>query len=312
MKQLQKLKKKLRSGLITLEGLDKDELMVLLQHAQRFKDGYTPQSLEGKIVASLFFEASTRTRLSFESAIQRLGGRVIGFSEPGSTSLASKNESFVDTLKIIAAYCDAIVMRHPNDGASKLADELLSIPVINAGDGANLHPTQTLLDLFTIYETQGTLEGVNLALMGDLKYSRTIRSLLEIAVLFNMRIFCISSPEFQLSQQRREFLDEHHITYSCHESVTEVIDQIDILYLTRLQKERFENVSRETRNLSITIPQLFGAKENLRILHPLPRNEEIPPEIDNTPYAYYFEQARNGLFARMALLDIVLGSHDEE
>ncbi|MBS9781196.1 MAG: aspartate carbamoyltransferase [Gammaproteobacteria bacterium] len=306
---MQILQKKLKHGLITLSNLDKNEILQIVQHAQKFKDGYNTDSLSGRTIASLFFESSTRTRLSFETAIQKLGGNVIGFSEPSNTSLGSKNESIVDTLKIIGAYSDAIVMRHPNDGASKLAQEVLSIPIINAGDGGNLHPTQTLLDLFTIYETQGTLENINLALMGDLKYSRTIRSLLEIAVLFNMKIFFIADEVFYPNKQYLEILEHHNISYSFHDSISEVISELDIMYITRLQKERFKQVSKKIKNLILEPQELATAKDNLRILHPLPRNEEIPITIDDTPYAYYFQQARNGLFVRMALLDIIMGEH---
>ncbi len=306
-----KLQQKLKKGLITLSGLDKADIIQILQHAQKFKDGYSTDCLSNRIIASLFFEASTRTRLSFESAIQRLGGRIIGFSDPTNTSLGSKNESIVDTLRMIEAYSDLIVMRHPSDGASKLAQEVLSIPIVNAGDGGNLHPTQTLLDLFTIYETQGTLENINLALMGDLKYSRTIRSLLEMAVFFNMKIFFIANEEFRPHKQYVEMLERHNIAYSFHNKVTDVVSELDILYLTRLQKERFEDSNKKIKNLSLTLKQLANAKDNLRILHPLPRNEEIPLAIDDIPYAYYFEQARNGLYVRMALLDIIMGEHND-
>ncbi len=304
---MQQIKNKLASGLITLAGLDQNEILQILQHAQKFKDGYTTDSLSQRIVASLFFEASTRTRLSFESAIQRLGGKVIGFSEPSSTSLGSKNESIVDTLKVIESYSDLIVMRHPNDGASKLAHEVLNIPIINAGDGGNLHPTQTLLDLFTIYETQGTLNNINLALMGDLKYSRTIRSLLEMAVLFNMKIFFICHEEFRPHPKALDVLINNNIEFSFCDDVEQVIDTLDILYMTRLQKERFNRISKNTRNIVLKAKHLDNAKDNLKILHPLPRNEEIPIDIDELPYAYYFQQAQNGLYVRMALLDIILG-----
>ncbi len=304
------LAQKLTNGLITLSGLDREDILRILRHSQKFKDGYTPKSLENRIVASLFFEASTRTRLSFESAVQRLGGQVIGFSEASNTSLASKNESFADTLEIIAGYCDAVVMRHPNDGSAQLAQDLLSIPILNGGDGTHLHPTQTLLDLFSIFETQGTLAGIHLGLMGDLRYSRTIQSLLETAVMFNMQLSFISDDDFQPSQQQLDWLKANNVTFSLHNDIHNAIAELDVLYVTRLQKERFVNNSTDVQNLIVTTDDLRNAKNNLKILHPLPRNEEIPNDVDDTPFAYYFQQAKNGLFVRMALLDLIFSNKD--
>ncbi len=305
------LAQKLKNGLITLSDWDKEEILQLLAHTQKFKDGYNPKSLENRIVASLFFEASTRTRLSFETAIQRLGGSVIGFSEATNTSLAAKNESLADTLEIIAGYADAIVMRHPNDGSAQLAQDLLPTPIINGGDGVHLHPTQTLLDMFSMYETQDGLEGIHLGLMGDLRYSRTIQSLLEMAVMFNMKVSLISDDDFQPTQQHLDWLIANNIEFSMYNDINDAIADLDILYVTRLQKERFADKNTDVQNLIVTTDDLQKAKSNLKILHPLPRNEEIPTDVDSTPFAYYFQQATNGLYVRMALLDLIF-SNDEK
>ncbi|MEN9947020.1 MAG: aspartate carbamoyltransferase [Pseudomonadota bacterium] len=253
-----------QKGLIALQDLTKQDILDILDHAKKFKNGLRKNTLEGKVLASCFFEPSTRTRLSFESAVAYLGGKFIGFADSSSTSL-NKGETFSDTLQMINCYADGLIMRHPNDGAARLASEIMHIPVINAGDGANQHPTQTLLDLFSIQDSQGQLDEINLGLMGDLKYSRTIHSLINASKFFKMR-----------------------------------------LYLTRLQTERF-NSSEVITKYGINAELLANAKPNLRILHPLPRREELPIEIDQTPYAYYFQQAQNGLFVRQALLDLIFG-----
>ena len=298
----------LSKGLIALQDLGKSDILAILAHARRFKEGLRKNTLEGKVIASCFFEASTRTRLSFESAVAYLGGKTIGFADSSATSQANKGESFVDTLKMLNCYADGFIMRHPNDGAARLASEIMSIPVINAGDGANQHPTQTLLDLFSIEDSQGTLEGIHLGLMGDLKYSRTIHSLIDASKLFNMRLYLIAPAPLRIASEDLIELKRHGISYSFHNTAEEVIDKLDCLYLTRLQKERFS--ADMDCNYAIT-PELLGTvKPNLRILHPLPRLSELPAAIDNTPYAYYFEQARNGLFVRQALLDIVFGGYD--
>lgn len=292
-------------GLIALQDLSKQDILDILAHAKKFKDGLRKDTLNGKVLASCFFEASTRTRLSFESAVARLGGKTIGFADSGATSQANKGESFIDTLRMLNCYADGLIMRHPNDGAARLASEIMTIPVINAGDGANQHPTQTLLDLFSIQDSQGQLEEVNIGLMGDLKYSRTIHSLIDASKLFNMRLFLIAPPELRIAGENLHELRRYGISYSFHSTAEEVIDKLDCLYLTRLQKERFS--SDMQCNYGITLDTLTKAKPNLRIMHPLPRLEELPAEIDSTPYAYYFEQAHNGVFVRQALLDIIFG-----
>lgn len=292
-------------GLIALQDLSKQDILDLLAHAKQFKEGMRKDTLAGKVIASCFFEASTRTRLSFESAVARLGGKTIGFADSGATSQANKGESFVDTLRMLNCYADGLIMRHPNDGAARLASEIMTIPVVNAGDGANQHPTQTLLDLFSIQDSQGRLEEVNLGLMGDLKYSRTIHSLINASKLFNMRLFLIAPPELRIASENLHELRRHGISYSFHSDANEVIDKLDCLYLTRLQKERFNGDL--DCSYGINLDLLSKAKPNLRILHPLPRLDELPPEIDDTPYAYYFQQAQNGVYVRQALLDIIFG-----
>ncbi|MBX9599334.1 MAG: aspartate carbamoyltransferase [Burkholderiales bacterium] len=299
-----------QQGLVVLQDLSKQDILDILAHAKQFKNGLRKNTLEGKVLASCFFEASTRTRLSFESAVAHLGGKTIGFADSSATSQANKGESFIDTLKMINCYADGMIMRHPNDGAARLASEIMTIPVVNAGDGANQHPTQTLLDLFSIQDSQGQLEDINLGLMGDLKYSRTIHSLIDASKLFKMRLFLIAPLELRIDSQNLMELKRHGISYSFHSSADEVIDKLDCLYLTRLQKERFS--SEINCSYGIDLELLQRARPNLRIMHPLPRLEELPTEIDATPYAYYFQQAHNGLFIRQALLDIIFGAANND
>jgi aspartate carbamoyltransferase catalytic subunit len=299
-----------KQGLVALQDLTKQDILDILAHAKQFKNGLRKNTLEGKVLASCFFEASTRTRLSFESAVAHLGGKTIGFADSSATSQANKGESFIDTLKMINCYADGMIMRHPNDGAARLASEIMTIPVVNAGDGANQHPTQTLLDLFSIQDSQGQLEDINLGLMGDLKYSRTIHSLIDASKLFKMRLFLIAPPELRIDSQNLMELKRHGISYSFHATAEEVIDKLDCLYLTRLQKERFS--SEINCSYGIDLELLQRARPNLRIMHPLPRLEELPTEIDATPYAYYFQQAHNGLFIRQALLDIIFGGSQND
>ncbi|TXI97333.1 MAG: aspartate carbamoyltransferase [Neisseriales bacterium] len=299
-----------KQGLVALQDLSKQDILDVLAHAKQFKNGLRKNTLEGKVLASCFFEASTRTRLSFESAVAHLGGKTIGFADSSATSQANKGESFIDTLKMINCYADGLIMRHPNDGAARLASEIMTIPVVNAGDGANQHPTQTLLDLFSIQDSQGQLEDINLGLMGDLKYSRTIHSLIDASKLFKMRLFLIAPPELRIDSQNLMELKRHGISYSFHATAEEVIDKLDCLYLTRLQKERFS--AEINCSYGIDLELLQRARPNLRIMHPLPRLEELPTEIDATPYAYYFQQAHNGLFIRQALLDIIFGGSQND
>jgi aspartate carbamoyltransferase catalytic subunit len=293
-------------SLISITQLNKNDILNIISRAKQFKNGHVSNCLNSKIIASCFFEASTRTRLSFESAIQRLGGSVIGFADSNTTSLEVKGESLVDTLKIIGGYADCLVIRHHMDGAAKLADEVCGIPVINAGDGANQHPTQTLLDLFAIMDTQNSLDGLKICLMGDLKYSRTIHSLIKALQLFDVELYFVAPKELRLSEEVLFNLKRTGIRYSFHSNIDEIINKIDILYLTRIQKERFEHYEDLNLSYQLNIDLLSDVKSNLKILHPLPRRSELITSIDNTPYAYYFEQAKNGLFVRQAILELLL------
>lgn len=293
--------------IISIADLDRTDLELILDTAARLKSSPRPDLLQGKVVASCFFEASTRTRLSFETAVQRLGGTLIGFAD-GSNTSAKKGETLADSVKIISSYTDAFVMRHPKEGAARLASEFSSVPVINGGDGANQHPTQTLLDLFSIRECQGTLDNLNITFVGDLKYGRTVHSLTQALSLFGATFTFIAPEALSMPDYILHELDEKGISYKTVDTIEEVIPSTDILYMTRVQKERFD----ETEYKHIASKYILGldtlkeARENLKILHPLPRVDEIEVEVDSTPYAYYFQQAENGVYARQALLALVL------
>lgn len=294
---------------ISINDMTRDELELIVKTASSLKGSPQPMLLKNKIIASCFFEASTRTRLSFETAIQRLGGTVIGFDNAGNTSLAKKGETLADSVSVISSYADAFVMRHPQEGAARLASEFSKVPVINGGDGSNQHPTQTLLDLFSIYETQGSLDNLNIALVGDLKYGRTVHSLAQALAKFNGCKFHFISPKaLAMPEYICSELEEQGIRYSVHETIEEVIPSIDILYMTRVQKERFDETEYQHMKASyiLSLETLDGAKDNLKILHPLPRVDEITTDVDATSYAYYFQQAENGVYAREALLALVL------
>lgn len=260
-------------------------------------------------MGSLFFEPSTRTRLSFESAMRRLGGQVIGFAE-ANVSSAVKGESLYDSVKIVGQYVDVIAMRHPLEGAARLASEATDKPVLNGGDGANQHPTQTLLDLFTIWETQRKLEDLSVAMVGDLKYGRTVHSLASALKLFNARLYFVAPDSLQMPKDILEELREYKIKYSLHDTIESVVNKVDILYMTRIQKERFPDrldYERVKNVYVLTVDHLDKAKRNMKVMHPLPRVNEIDIRVDQTPHAYYFQQAGNGLFIRQALLALVLG-----
>ena len=284
-------------SLVSITDFSKEEILDLLEKARRFEENPNRKILEGKVVATLFFEPSTRTRLSFETAVNRLGGKVIGFSDASTTS-SSKGETLKDTIMMVSNYVDLIIMRHHLEGAARYASEISSVPVINAGDGANQHPSQTMLDLYSIYKTQGTLSNLNITMVGDLKYGRTVHSLLMAMSHFN--------PTFHFVAP-----DENHIPYFEHtEFSEEVINQADILYMTRVQRERFTDLMEyeKVKNVyTLHNSMLEHSKANLRILHPLPRVNEISYDVDSNPKAYYFQQAKNGLFARQAIICKVLG-----
>ncbi|MEA9392854.1 aspartate carbamoyltransferase [Acerihabitans sp. TG2] len=296
--------------IISINDLNREELELVLRTAAGLKAHPQPELLKHKVVASCFFEASTRTRLSFETAIHRLGASVVGFPDAGNTSMGKKGETLADTISVISTYVDAIVMRHPQEGAARLATEFSGgVPILNAGDGANQHPTQTLLDLFTIQETQGRLSNLNVAMVGDLKYGRTVHSLTQALAKFTGNHFFFIAPEaLAMPTYILNMLAEKEIEYSLHASIEEVVPDLDILYMTRVQKERLDpsEYANVKAQFVLCAADLHQARENMKVLHPLPRVDEIAHDVDATPYAYYFQQAGNGIFARQALLSLVL------
>ena len=297
-----------QKDIISISEFSKDHIELILKTAFELKAHPRNDLLKDKLIGVTFFEGSTRTRLSFETAIQRLGGRVIGFSDATNTSLGKKGETFMDSMRIITSYTDALVIRHNKEGAARLAADISPVPVINAGDGSNQHPSQTMLDLFTIKETQGRLEDISIAFVGDLKYGRTVHSLAEALSLYNARIYLVSPESLAMPQYILDDLTKRGVTFSIHNSLEEIMPKIDILYMTRVQKERFDETEyQHLKSKFILTPEVLAdAKENMKILHPLPRIDEITPEVDNTPYAYYFKQAANGVYAREAILSLVL------
>lgn len=298
--------------IISINDLNREELELVLRTAAQLKAQPQPELLTHKVVASCFFEASTRTRLSFETAIHRLGASVVGFSDAGNTSLGKKGETLADTISVISTYVDAIVMRHPQEGAARLATEFSGgIPILNAGDGANQHPTQTLLDLFTIQETQGRLNNLNVAMVGDLKYGRTVHSLTQALAKFDGNHFYFIAPDaLAMPAYILNMLAEKGIGFSVHNAIEEVMPQLDILYMTRVQKERLDpsEYANVKAQFVLRAADLIKARANMKVLHPLPRVDEIAHDVDATPHAYYFQQAGNGIFARQALLSLVLNN----
>ncbi|PKP33988.1 MAG: aspartate carbamoyltransferase, partial [Bacteroidetes bacterium HGW-Bacteroidetes-15] len=259
-------------------------------------------------VASLFFEPSTRTRLSFESAANRLGGRIIGFSEATNTSV-SKGESLKDTILTVANYSDLIVMRHPVEGSARYASEISPVPIINAGDGANQHPTQTLLDLFSIRKTQGTLNNLNIFLVGDLKYGRTVHSLLMAMSQFGATFTFVAPKELQMPSEYKMLLDNLGLKYTEQTDLNENLENADIIYMTRVQKERFSDPLEYEKVKNVYVlrnKMLEKTKPSMKVLHPLPRVNEIHTDVDTNPKAYYFPQAMNGVYTRMAIMSLIL------
>ena len=296
--------------LVSISHCSAEDIMRILDRATLFERNPNRDFLQGRVVATLFFEPSTRTRLSFETAVCRLGGKVIGFSD-ASTSSSTKGETLKDTIKIVSNYADAIVMRHYLEGAAQYATEVSPVPIINAGDGSNQHPSQTLLDLYSIRQTQGSLEQKTIVMVGDLKYGRTIHSLIEGMQPFSPRFIFVAPKELALPEEYRSYCREHSIPFEeVTEFTSEVIAEADILYMTRVQRERFSDPEEYERvkNVYILDRELLRlAKPNLKILHPLPRVQEIAQEVDDHPAAYYFRQALNGLYVRQSILSEVLG-----
>lgn len=297
-------------SLVTLAGHSREKIEYLIRMAQEFEKHPNRRLLAGKVVATLFFEPSTRTRLSFETAANRLGARVIGFADPKVTS-GTKGETLKDTIMMVSSYADVIVMRHYLEGAALYASEVAPVPIVNAGDGANQHPSQTMLDLYTINQTQGTLDNLNIYMVGDLKYGRTVHSLLMAMRHFNPTFHFIAPDELAMPAVYKRYCDEYGIKYVEHQDFdADTISDADILYMTRVQKERFADLDEYERvkdRYLLKKDMLSKAKPNMKILHPLPRVNEIEYSIDDTQYAYYFQQAQNGLYAREALICDVLG-----
>ncbi|MFA6335549.1 MAG: aspartate carbamoyltransferase [Bacteroidales bacterium] len=290
--------------LISIQDFSKDEILDVLKMAAEFEKDPSQPILKGKVIASIFFEPSTRTRLSFETAANRLGARVIGFSDAGNTSV-SKGETIKDTIKMVSNYADLIIMRHPLEGSARYASEISPVPVINAGDGANQHPSQTLLDLYSIQKTQGKLDNLFIDIVGDLKYGRTVHSLLQAMSHFSPAFLFTAPEELKLPNEYKEYLKKRNIPFEETRNLTDGIAKSDILYMTRVQQERFTDAieyERVKNVYSLNISMLEGAKPNMKILHPLPRVNEIATDVDNSEHAYYFEQAKNGVFTRMAII----------
>ncbi|MBN1233370.1 MAG: aspartate carbamoyltransferase [Candidatus Coatesbacteria bacterium] len=300
-------------SIISINDFSKDDIVYILKQAYRMERHGNEPILQGKIMASLFFEPSTRTRLSFETAMLRLGGTIIGFAEGDSTS-TKKGESLYDTIKMVSRYADVIVIRHPLEGAARLASESSSLPVINAGDGTNQHPTQTFLDLYSIFKTHPHLvkqknRPLDIAFMGDLKYGRTVHSLLTALSFFNCRMWFVSHPTLTIPDSYLQILTKRNIEFYQVEAMEDVIRKVDVLYATRIQAERFPDPIEyeQVKDLyRLRRENLLNTREGFKIMHPLPRVTEIEAEIDKTEAAYYFEQAANGIPVRKALLYLVL------
>ena len=304
-----------KHNFVTIADLSREKILYLIKSAQEFEAHPNREILKGKVVATLFFEPSTRTRLSFETAANRLGARVIGFTDAKVTS-ATKGETLKDTILMVSNYADVIVMRHYIEGAAQYASEVAPVPIINAGDGAHQHPSQCMLDLYSIYKTQGTLSNLNICLVGDLKYGRTVHSLIMAMRHFNPTFHFIAPKELAMPDEYKLYCRDNGIKYIEHTEFTEeTINQADILYMTRVQKERFSDLMAYEKVKNVYIlknDMLTNARDNMRILHPLPRVNEIEYDVDENPHAYYIQQAQNGLYAREAIICDVLGiTYDE-
>lgn len=296
-------------SLISITDYTKDQQLHLLDVAEDFEKNPRQRLLENYVVATLFFEPSTRTRLSFESAVSYLGGKIIGFSDTSSTSV-QKGESLRDTIRTVANYSDAIVMRHPREGSARFASEVSDVPIINAGDGANQHPTQCLLDLYSIRKTQGKLNGLNVAFVGDLKYGRTVHSLVQALCQFDCTFHLVSPTELKLPSSVKISIKDKKLDYFQYTNLDEVIPKVDILYMTRIQKERFSDpmeFEKIKNSYVLKNDMLQKTKSNLKIMHPLPRVNEIDEDVDDNKRAYYFQQAQNGVYVRQALITSILG-----
>ncbi|HEC57706.1 MAG TPA: aspartate carbamoyltransferase [Candidatus Syntrophoarchaeum butanivorans] len=302
--------------ILSMRDFSREEIDLILDRAlelEPYAKGKRSDRLKGKILANLFFEPSTRTRISFETAMKRLGGEVLNLDSTESSSIA-KGETLADTIRVISAYADIIVLRHPKEGSARLASEFSSVPLINGGDGAGHHPTQTLLDLYTI-KRESRLDGISIALVGDLKYGRTVHSLSIALSFYGASIKLVSPPGLGMSETMKSDLMDLGAEISEHDSIQDVIGDIDVLYVTRIQKERFPTLSEYNKvagSYRIDKKLLESAKDDLIIMHPLPRVGEIDPEVDGTKHACYFKQAFYGVPVRMALLTLLLEGDGDE
>ncbi len=305
----------IKHNFVTFADMKKDKILYMISLAQEFEKHPNREILKGKVIATLFFEPSTRTRLSFETAANRLGARVIGFTDAKVTS-AMKGETLKDTILMVSNYADAIIMRHHIEGAAQYASEIAPVPIINAGDGAHQHPSQCMLDLYSIFKTQGTLENLDICLVGDLKYGRTVHSLIMAMRHFKPTFHFVAPEELSMPAEYKLYCKEHSINYTEHTDFSqEIISSTDIIYMTRVQKERFSDLMEYEKVKNVYIlknDMLSQARENMKILHPLPRVNEIEYEVDNNPHAYYIQQAKNGLFAREAIICDVLNISKDE
>jgi aspartate carbamoyltransferase catalytic subunit len=297
---------------ISIRDFSRNDLTQVLKNADKMhgylQKGKVPQLLEEKVLATLFFEPSTRTRLSFETAMRRLGGRVIGFAEPGTTS-RKKGETTADTVRMASGYADIIVMRHPNAGAAKLASEVSEVPLINGGDGPNQHPTQTMLDMFTVYKEIGKLDGLKIAVVGDLKYGRTVHSLCTAMQNYEVEFRFIAPEALALPREYKQMLKESNHKFEETEEFN--VAGMDVVYMTRIQKERFPDPTDYEKLKGVYVMDMdvvSTMKKKSIIMHPLPRVDEITAEVDSDPRAKYFEQAYYGVPTRMALLAMVMGA----
>jgi len=298
-----------KRSLISINDYSKEQQLRILELAAEFEEKPVQKILDDYVVATLFFEPSTRTRLSFESAANRLSAKVIGFTDSASSSV-KKGESLKDTILTVSNYSDIIVMRHPREGSARYASEVSPVPILNAGDGANQHPTQTLLDMYSIMKTQGKLDGIEIAFVGDLKYGRTVHSLCQALSNFDTKFHFVSPPSLKLTGNVIKHIEDRGLQYTEYTELQDVIPKVDILYMTRIQKERFSDpieYERLKNAYILTKDHLEGARDNMKVLHPLPRVNEIEVEVDESPKAYYFQQAENGVYVRQALLASILG-----
>lgn len=297
-------------SLVSITDYTKEDILRILKLSEKFDQNPNRRLLEGKVCATLFFEPSTRTRLSFETAVNRLGGRIVGFSDASTTS-SSKGETLKDTIIMVNNYADLIIMRHHLEGAARYASEVSDTPIINAGDGANQHPTQTMLDIYSIQKTQGKLTDLTITIVGDLRYGRTVHSLIIGMSHFNPTFYFVAPEELKLPDTYKTFCDNNNIKYKEYtDFAPEVLNSSDILYMTRVQRERFTDLMEYEKVKNVYIlkkDMLCNSKDNLRVLHPLPRINEIQQDVDDSPKAYYFEQAKNGMFVRQAIICDSLG-----